>query len=193
MRPASLFLIAAPLLYLAPATAVSQEPTPRAAQVERNDDLRKDALFLLASRRTPESSKFLRDFYRRTNDPELKKSVIFHIAQSGTEEDVRWLKETVADKTADEEIRKNALFWLAQNQHTTMAELEQLYTQTDSREIKEAIIFAYSQRHSTEAADRLMTVARQDPDQKLRKSALFWLAQSEDPRVTQFLVDIVNQ
>jgi HEAT repeat protein len=182
MRSAMLLLLAGSLAL-----------TPAVAQESGNDELKKDALFLLANRRTPESSQFLRDFYQRTNDAELKKTVIFHIAQSGTEEDVSWLRDRVRDPNGDEEIQKSALFWLAQSRHTTMAQLEELYGQLENTELKEAIIFAYSQRRDTEAVDKLMQVARQDPDQKLRKSALFWLAQSRDPRVTQFLVDIVNQ
>jgi len=174
-------------------TTLSLAPAILAAQESTTADLKKDALFLLANRRTPESSQFLREFFQRTNDPELKQTVIFHVAQSGTEEDVRWLFDRVKDQSSDDEIRKSALFWLAQSRHITMPQLEELYGQLESTELKEAIIFAYSQRHDSEAIDRLMTVARQDPDQKLRKSALFWLGQSRDPRVTQFLVDIVNQ
>jgi HEAT repeat protein len=168
-------------------------PAAGRAQEGSNDDLKKDALFLLASRHTPESRQFLRTFYQRTTDSELRKTVIFHIAQSGSEEDLRWLRERVEDEQADEESRSTALFWLAQNRNLSMTELEELYGRVQSRELKEKIIFAYSQRSEPEATDRLMKVARQDPDQKLRKTALFWLAQSGDERVTQFLVDIVNE
>ena len=187
-----MIFFAGSVIVVTPGAARGQE-SQAAAPMAANDDLRKDALFLLANRRTPESSQFLRAFYQRTTDQELKETVIFHIAQSDTEEDVRWLYERVRDQNSDDELRKNALFWLAQSRHATMAQLEELYGQLESTELKEAIIFAYSQRREPEATDRLMTVARRDPDQKLRKSALFWLGQSRDPRVTEFLVDIVNQ
>jgi hypothetical protein len=37
-----------------------------------------------------------------------------------------------------------------------------------------------------------MDIVRNDSDAELRKKALFWLGQSRDPRVEQFLLDIIN-
>jgi hypothetical protein len=40
----------------------------------------------------------------------------------------------------------------------------------------------------------LMSIAKTDPDRELRKKAIFWLGQmgDRDPRVKQFLIDIIN-
>jgi len=35
--------------------------------------------------------------------------------------------------------------------------------------------------------DRLFEIARTEPDMELRKKAIFWLGQSDDPRVPAFL------
>jgi len=37
-----------------------------------------------------------------------------------------------------------------------------------------------------------MTIAKTDPDREMRKKAIFWLGQMNDPRVKQFLLDIIN-
>lgn len=179
-------------LATAKSTAVyGQEPST--ATIAADNELKKEAIFLLANRKSPESSEALRAFYQRTNDEELKKAVLFHLAQNGSDDNLRFLKSTALDPNATDEIRKTAIFWLAQNRSTAMAELDDLYNHANSQEIKEQIIFAYSQRHEDAAVDRLMTLARQDPDVELRKKALFWLGQSHDARVTQFLTDLVSQ
>ena len=59
--------------------------------------------------------------------------------------------------------------------------------------MKEQLIFVYSQRHESDAVDALMEIARTETDRDLRKKAIFWLSQSHDPRVAQFLLDIINK
>jgi hypothetical protein len=37
-----------------------------------------------------------------------------------------------------------------------------------------------------------MDIARHDADHDLRKKAVFWLGQRDDPRVRQFLEELIN-
>ena len=60
------------------------------------------------------------------------------------------------------------------------------------REMKDQLIFVYSQRREKEAVDRLMQIAKTEPDRELRKKAIFWLSQSKDPRVAEFLMQLIN-
>ena len=59
--------------------------------------------------------------------------------------------------------------------------------------MKEQLIFVYSQRRETKAVDKLMEIARTEQDRELRKKAVFWLSQSRDPRVADFLLEVINQ
>jgi HEAT repeat protein len=61
------------------------------------------------------------------------------------------------------------------------------------RELKEALIFAYSQRHERSAVDELIAIAKTDKDPELRKKAVFWLGQSHDPRAVQVLQELINK
>jgi hypothetical protein len=61
------------------------------------------------------------------------------------------------------------------------------------REMKEQLIFVYSQRREPRAVDKLMEIARTEQDRDLRKKAVFWLSQSRDPRVADFLLGIIDQ
>ena len=62
-----------------------------------------------------------------------------------------------------------------------------------NREMKEQLIFVYSQRHESAALDALIKIAKTEQDRELRKKAIFWLGQSHDPRAAQVLLEIINQ
>jgi len=58
--------------------------------------------------------------------------------------------------------------------------------------MREQVIFVLSQRGDKAAADKLFEIAKSDPDKQLRKKALFWLGQMDDPRVAEVLQDILE-
>jgi hypothetical protein len=55
------------------------------------------------------------------------------------------------------------------------------------------VIFVYSQRREPAAVDKLMDIAKSDADIEMRKQALFWLGQKNDPRVKQFILDLIRK
>ena len=58
--------------------------------------------------------------------------------------------------------------------------------------ISEQLIWVMSEKGDSAAVDRLMSIAKTDPDRELRKKAIFWLGQMNDPRIKQFMLDIIN-
>ncbi len=59
--------------------------------------------------------------------------------------------------------------------------------------MKEQVIFALSQSpNEREAADQLMEIARSEEDSDLQRNAIFWLGQIDDPRVADFLLEIIR-
>lgn len=62
------------------------------------------------------------------------------------------------------------------------------------RELRGQVILTLSQRRNdTAAVDKLLDIARKEPDPELRKQALFWLGQSRDPRAVATLEEIINK
>jgi HEAT repeat protein len=53
-------------------------------------------------------------------------------------------------------------------------------------------VFALSQRSGNEGVPALLRIARTNPDPELRKTALFWLGQSEDPRALALFEEILR-
>jgi HEAT repeat protein len=180
--------------------ALSQHGSPRAmkalrAYAERPDlseELREKAIFWIGQSGGSENEAYLRALYGRLKEPELRKKVLFSVSQAGGPDNMRWLLGVARDKTQPIELRKQALFWAGQGD-APIADLASLYSTLPERELREQIIFVYSQRDDSAAVDRLLEIARRDPDTELRKKALFWLGQSNDPRAAKALQEIIEQ
>ena len=50
-----------------------------------------------------------------------------------------------------------------------------------------------SQRDERAATDKLLSIVRSDSDSRMRKKALFWLAQKDDPEITKVISNLVSQ
>ena len=125
-------------------------------------------------------------------DESLRDKVLFSVSQAGGAENGRWLLGIARDGGQPLELRKKALFWAGQGD-ASMADLAGLYASMPGRDMREQLIFVYSQRDEPAAVDKLLDIARRDPDLELRKKALFWLGQSDDPRAAKALQDIIEQ
>ena len=180
--------------------ALSQHDSPRAQQAlrsyaERTDlppETREKAIFWIGQSGGAENEAFLRSLYGRLKEAPLREKVMFSISQAGGPESGRWLLGIARDATQSLELRKQALFWAGQG-GASMADLAGLYAAMPDREMREQLIFVYSQRDEPAALDKLLEIARRDPDAELRKKALFWLGQSDDPRAAKALQDIIEQ
>jgi HEAT repeat protein len=180
--------------------ALSQHRSGRGSAILRefveregsSDELRGKAIFWLGQRNSAENNAYLRTLYTRLNSEELKDKVIFSLSQRRGMGNEKWMMDIVTNPRESIEMRKKALFWAGQNA-SVIPELIPFYDKLTDREMKEQMIFVLAQRKSDAATDKLFDIAKNDRDQELRKKAIFWLGQSRDPRVQQFLLDIINK
>jgi hypothetical protein len=93
-----------------------------------------------------------------------------------------------------EETRRQAVFWLAEAAGAAAAPtLDSIAgDSTGDREVRKQAVFALSQRSGNEGVPALLRIARTNPDPELRKTALFWLGQSEDPRALALFEEILR-
>jgi len=180
--------------------ALSQQDSPRARLAlrtfaERADApqaLREQAIFWIGQSGGKDSETYLRQLFGRVKHEELRKKILFSVSQMGGDENGKWLVSVARDRAQPVETRKQALFWAGQG-GASLADLTSLYNTMDEREMREQLIFVYSQREEPAAVDKLLEIARRDSDAELRKKALFWLGQSDDPRAAKALQDIIEQ
>jgi hypothetical protein len=92
------------------------------------------------------------------------------------------------------ETRRHAVFWLGQAAGEAAGRgLDSLAV--DDRgdlEVREQAVFALSQRPADEGVPALLRIARTNPHPELRRKALFWLGQSEDPRALELFEEILR-
>jgi HEAT repeat protein len=180
--------------------ALSQHRSPNAAQFLRDfalrenepDELRGQAVFWLGQRRSTENAEFLRNLYSRVKSDEVKEKILFSLSQQRGLGNDKWLIDIAKNRSENIELRKKALFWAGQGA-ASAEQLVGLYSSLTDSEMREQLIFVYSQRREPAFVDKMIDIAKNDRDPELRKKAIFWLGQSRDPRVQQFLLDLINR
>jgi len=180
--------------------ALSQHRSARAgaalrAYAERADvppEIREKAIFWLGQHRSSENAVFLRGLFARLDNDELKDKTLFSLSQMRGQGNERWLLEVAGNERESLEVRKKALFWAGQA-GAPITDLVALYDRTLDPEMRDQLIFVYSQRREPAALDQLLKIAQRERDQELRKKAIFWIGQSREPRAAQFLADLINQ
>jgi HEAT repeat protein len=180
--------------------ALSQHPGEQAGRILRDLVTRKDLpeemrgrviLALAQMRGGAADVGYLRQIFPGLESERLKERVIMAVAQRGSEENRSWLLDIATDSKQDIELRKKALFWAGQG-GLPIADLSSMYGRLSDKELREQVIFVLSQRRESAAIDKLIDIAKHDPDVDLRKRAIFWLGQRNDPRVRQLLEEIIT-
>jgi hypothetical protein len=93
------------------------------------------------------------------------------------------------------ETRKQAVFWLGQAAgEAASAGLDSLTNDaTVDREVQKQVVFALSQRPKDEGIPILLRVARTHRDPEVRRNAVFWLGQSNDPRAIALFEELLTK
>ena len=181
--------------------ALSQHRSARASKILRdfaareseNEELREQAIFWLGQKHSEENANYLKALYSRVKQDALKQKIIFSLSQQRAFGNSEWIMNIALDPKESTEMRKQALFWAGQNGGATTESFVALYDKMTDPEIKEQLIFVFSQRgRDSKAVDKLMDIAKNDKDREMRSKAVFWLGQSRDPRAVKFLEGVIE-
>jgi hypothetical protein len=93
------------------------------------------------------------------------------------------------------ETRRSAVFWLGQaaGEAATRGLTELVDDASVELELKESAVFALSQLRGGEGIAALIRIARTHASPGVRKKALFWLGQSDDPRALALFEEILTK
>jgi hypothetical protein len=91
--------------------------------------------------------------------------------------------------------RGQSVFWLGQaaGEAATRGLNDIVVDNSVDREVREQAVFALSQRPREEGVPALIAVARTNRDPEIRKKALFWLGQSNDPRAIDLFEELLTK
>jgi len=102
------------------------------------------------------------------------------------------LLKLARDDRAERETRSQAVFWLGNAAGDVATRgLAELVDDPD-KEVREQAVFALSRRPADEGVPALIRIARTHRDPKTRRSAMFWLGQSKDPRAIALFEEILT-
>lgn len=180
--------------------AISQHDDPQAMvllrQIAENEsfgvELRKRAIFWIGDEGGADALPFLTGLYDNLSDAELKRQVLFAVSETEAEAAKPWLLERARDTAAPVQVRRQALFWAAEA-GLTAAELNALYQDFEEPGLREHLIWLISEEGGDGSLDLLFDIARNDPDPEMRQKAVFWIGDSDDPRATDFLLQLLEQ
>jgi len=119
---------------------------------------------------------------------------VFPMVVADVQEVWRPLLALARDRALPEDVRTDALFWVSQEAtQVVTAELSEVAAdEEEDGEVREAAVFALSQRPDGEGVPHLMDLARTAEHADTRASALFWLAQEDRPEVVSFFEEILR-
>lgn len=192
------------------------------AERDRSEEVRKQAVFALTQTKSTEAFAALATLVKSANSREVRKDALFWLGQTHSEQAVSTLKEVLqgndfevqkhavfvvtqlaeaqslsllielAEQHQRAEIRKEALFWLVQTHNKKAVPALQQAVQQDEYQVQKHAVFALSQLPREEGTPLLIDIARTHANPKIRKDAMFWLGQSDDPRAAEALINIVR-
>src|SRR5436853_2843173 len=179
---------------------------------QEGTELRKQAAFSLGISSDPQAMATLQSIYGSINNREVKKQIIFAAfvnndeekdsltgrgtseKRSGSVEGTNFLIR-VAETDSDNELKKQALFWIGQR--AGQRSLEVLGKTVDSddadTDVQKQAVFAISQRPKDEAVPLLIKIAKTHAKPEVRKQAMFWLGQTGDPRALEFFKEVLSK
>jgi HEAT repeats len=99
------------------------------------------------------------------------------------------------NKEIPRQVRKNAIFWLGQAAgDRALKDLGSLVTEQDQDvDVQEQAVFALSRLRDGAGVPSLLDIARTHANPKIRKTAMFWLSQSSDPRAVALFEEILEK
>jgi HEAT repeat protein len=176
----------------------SEQAIPILKQVlDRRDEgsvcLRRQAVFLVSQKRSPETASMLLAAARNDPDPEVRGNAVFWLSQVNSDEAIAAL-DSILQNATDRDLQEKAVFALSQQQgevalRALRAHLERPGVPDD---IKEKIIFWLGQKQSPENAQYLKDFYAKTTNDDLKEKVLFSLSQMSLDENASWLIGIAK-
>lgn len=163
--------------------------------LERRDpesaELREKAVFLIAQKKSEDTTSLLLDVVRNDPSPEVKEAAVFWLSQVEGDEAVAVLEE-ILTTAADPEVQEKAVFALAQHDHPRAAEILRSLARDGGAplDIREEAIFWLGQRKAPESFGFLTDLYGSLEEESLKEKVLFSVAQQPEAKTSDWLLDI---
>ena len=141
---------------------------------------------------TGKDIELLRSRFPSLTSAASRQAVLSVLAEQGGAANQQWLLGVATDPNATPELRAHAIE-AVQKAGAPAAQLGKLYEQALDRRGKEAAINGLFRNGDRQSVDRLILIAKNETDVSVRRSVISRLGRLEDPRVQEFLKEMVGQ
>lgn len=135
-------------------------------------------------------------FARSPGSVEFRGKAVFWLGQADDKRAQSEVRAVAQDRTMPDEVREKAIFVIGQHHDSSdedVAFLESLFPKLESAKLRDQVLFSVSQADNPRGNRWLLGIARDESVQiEVRKKALFWLAQKDDPEVTKVISNLVT-
>jgi len=149
------------------------------AKSEERIEVRTEAVRKIAGFRGDAIADRLFEIYDRLNDREIKLEILRRVAVSdGTDDRAVKRLTTIAKNDPDLNLQREAINRISIRNDDGITALIDIYNSSNSDSVKVAIINRLAQSQSRKAADKLLAIAREDANPKMRQAAVSKLSNS---------------
>ena len=153
--------------------------------------VRESAVFWIGQQQNPAAVNVLLRTLRKDPSQDVREHAVFSLSLVRCDEADNALIQ-LATREKDKSLRKKAIFWLGQKAVKKSGKiLEGVIRDEKDSEIQSAAVFALSQQAGS--ASKLATIAKTHPSLAVRKKAIFWLSQSDDPVGLKTILEILEK
>lgn len=154
--------------------------------------VRESAVFWLGNYGDARSLAILKDVFAKVQEVGVKKQVVFALQLSKQKEALGELVR-IAKNEPNEDIRKNAIFWLGQKASAeSIKALKEIVDEPkEESKLKDQAVFAISQLPKEKSVPMLIDIAKTNKSPSVRKKAIFWLGQTGDDAALKFFEEIL--
>lgn len=140
---------------------------------------------------TGKDIELLRSRFPSLTSAASRQAVLSVLAEQGGAANQQWLLGVATDAGVTPELRAHAIE-AVQKAGAPAAQLGRLYEQALDRRGKEAAINGLFRNGDRQSVDRLILIAKNETDVSVRRSVISRLGRLEDPRVQEFLKEMVG-
>jgi hypothetical protein len=155
------------------------------------ESLRRKALFWLGILRGRRGFEVVERAAREHPSEKTREHAVFALSRSKEKDAVAAIVR-IAKEDQSPRVRGQALFWLGQKASSAEVISEAIEKDPDT-EVKKKAVFALSQLPKDEGVPKLIQIARTNRNPAVRKQAMFWLAQSKDPRALDYFEQVLGK
>ena len=141
---------------------------------------------------TSQDAALLRELYPKLTSDRSREAVFSALSELGGAENTKWLIDMAKNENEQLQTRRRAAE-AASRAGASISELVRMYDTTTDPQMKESLISIYIRNGEPAAVDKLLSIMKVEQNMSVRRSVINRLSQSDNPRIRQALLDLVQR